>query len=73
MPRDLIQNQDPLREELEAIERSIGLLKGRTTTTFQQVLTSQIADPIEGQIIIDYADNKIKWYSGAQWRQCDCT
>lgn len=72
MPRDLIQNQDPMREQLEAIERSIKLLKGRTTTTFQQVLTSQIADPIEGQIIIDYADNKIKWYTGGAWQQCDC-
>lgn len=60
--------------ELQAIERQVALLEQRTTTTLQQISPAVIADPLEGEAVIDHTDqHRLKWYSDGEWRStCDC-
>jgi hypothetical protein len=55
--------------EIKRLRSEVNGLKSRTTATLQQIDVTNIDDPIEGEEVIDYADqHKHKWYSGGSWR-----
>ncbi len=59
-----------IRAELDRLRMQLSRLENSTTSTLQQISPSQIADPIEGEHVIDPIDNKHKWYSNGAWRDC---
>jgi hypothetical protein len=66
--------EQALRQEIAELERELSTLSRRTTATIQQAAPANIADPIEGQVIINHADgHKLYWYSNNAWHSvCDC-
>jgi hypothetical protein len=61
-------------QDLQRIDRKIALLEQQTTFAVQQIAVSAIADPVEGEVVIDHTDNhRLKWYSNGMWHSvCDC-
>jgi hypothetical protein len=62
-----------IRNELDTLRAELKRLSS-TTATFQQMRPTDVADPIEGQVIINWADShRLYWYSGGEWHHnCDC-
>lgn len=63
-----------LRRQLDDLKNRIAKLNQTTTTTFQQIRPADVLDPIEGQVIINWADqHRLYWYSNGEWHSnCDC-
>ncbi len=61
-----------IQAQIRDLTSRVKRLRQTTTTTVRQATTGQIDDPLEGELIIDYLDNKVKWYSNGAWRECIC-
>ncbi len=61
-----------IQAQIRDLTSRVKRLRQATTTTVRQATTGQIDDPLEGELIIDYLDNKVKWYSNGAWRECIC-